>query len=207
MQFSRPPSRRRLSLRRIIMLTIACACASAAAPLFANARMLDWNRFSPPGGRFIIRLPGTPSEEQKTEETPVGDIETTRYVVRTEGVTFGAGYADIPGLIVIFGGRKRIYERIIEEYLKRAEGKELSVTPFRLDAYRGRILTYDSPKRYGKVLMLLVGRRAYLIMCSVPRSSTKVRKIIEQYLDGFQPLYRKARDPHTIGRGTRRHHR
>lgn len=183
----------------------ACLLLSAIAPT-ALARDLDWDRFSPPGGRFIIPLPGTPSEEQKTEETPVGDIETTRYVVRTEGITFGAGYADIPGLIVIFGGRKRIYDRIIEEYLKRAEGKELSATLFRLDAYRGRILTYESRERYGKVLMLLVGRRAYLIMCSIPRSSSQ-REIIERYLDGFQPLYRKARDPHTIGRGTRRYHR
>ncbi len=176
-------------------LVILAATVLLLFTISAWAASLDWKPFSPKDGRFRVDMPGTPELERKVEETPVGSIDTYRYELKVGKLTFAAGYADIPSLIVIFGGKERIYDKVREEYLKRAHGEEISFEEFKHDLYRGRVLVYEGDGRYGKVKMLLVSRRAYLIMASVP-IDYEDKGVIDRYLASFKPIYRRARHPH-----------
>ena len=175
----------------LIICIVSCIVSSANV----NAGELEWKTFVSEDGRFSVSMPGEPKFTEKVEATIVGPIQENLYSYRNGPIDLDAEYSDLPFLAALFGKRSRIYNDIVEEFLKRINGTEISIEAVELDAYRGKVLTYETSKRYGKLWMLLISRRIYALNASVPKDYPD-RSFMELYFNSFEPVYRFAKSHH-----------
>jgi hypothetical protein len=159
----------------------------------------QWTPFTSKEGRFSILMIGTPHSSQSETSSPVGVVKEHLYSAECGAIMLDAEYANLPALAALFGGRSRIYRDVVGEFMQREQGTELGFATFVKDAYRGRVLTYEAKGRFGKLWMLLISRRLYVLNASVPRDYPD-KSVIDVYLDSFQPIYQGAEESHA-GKG------
>ena len=178
------------------LLFLTASITSALAMSFnVNANELEWKTFVSEKGRFSILMPGEPKYTAKDEPTEVGPIRENLYSYNNGPLDLDAEYSDLPFLAALFARRSRIYNEITAEFLKRMNGTQISLEPISFDAYRGKLLTYETEKRYGKLWMLLISRRIYVLHASVPKDFSD-KLFMDFYFDSFKPTYKTAREHH-----------
>ncbi len=177
--------------------TMLATFLAAGIVLFSTVAQSEpqWTKFVSKEGRFSVLMIGTPLASQSNIATPVGDVKEHLFSAECGTIMLDAEYAVLPSLAALFGGRSRIYRDVVEEFLQREQATELSFVTFAKDAYRGRVVTYEAKGRYGKLWMLLISRRLYVLNVSVPADYPD-KSVIDVYLNSFQPVYRGAEQSH-----------
>jgi hypothetical protein len=178
-----------------ILVLVACFGASGAFFSSASANDLVWTSFDSGAGRFSIEMLGNPICTEKDEPTPIGPVRENLFSVECGPIVLDAEYSILPNIAALFGGRSRIYREIVDEFLKRTHATEVTIDPFVLDAYHGRILTYETPSRMGKLWMLLISRRLYVLHASVPKDY-RDPSVIDYYFSTFKPTYKSLQEAH-----------
>jgi hypothetical protein len=166
----------------------------------ACADDLQWKPFVSQEGSFSVEMPGSPICTEKDEPTPVGPIRENLFSVECGGIVLDAEYSILPNIAALFASRNRVYREVIQEFLKRMNAREVAVGAFTLDAYHGRILTYETSERFGKLWMLLVSRRIYVLHASVSRAAVD-RSPIDYFFSTFKPIYRMPKELHPVALG------
>jgi hypothetical protein len=169
----------------IVLIVLLCTALSSTA----SSRELSWRPFVSEEGRFSVLMPGSPTSSTTTVPTEVGNVGQHLYSCECEPLTIDAEYSVLPALAALFGGRSRIYRNIVEEFVKREHAKEVGFESMTLDAYHGRVLSYETPTRVGKVFMLLISRNVYVLNASAPRDYPD-KSFIEHFFKSFRPIYR-----------------
>jgi hypothetical protein len=187
-----------LNLYKIRILLIVPCFFLLAASTPSHLDVATWREFTSKEGRFSVRMPGRPTMSLKRDETPVGEVVSRIYTYENTVISLTAEYSDLPGVAVIFGGRKRIYDKSRDAFLKDAEGHEIASLGIRLDAYRGMELIYETATQYGKARFILIGKRLYVLQAAMAKGADD-RAPIDRYLDTFKPVYRKGRGHHHAG--------
>jgi len=159
----------------------------------------QWTPFVSKEGRFSVLMIGAPRSSQSNIATPVGTVNEYLYSTECGAIMLDAEYANLPSLAALFGGRSRIYRDVVGEFLQREQGTELGFAKFVKDAYHGRVLTYEAKGRFGKLWMLLISRRLYILNASVPKDYAD-KSVIDVYLNSFQPIYHDT-DASRAGKG------
>ena len=179
--------------RSVILAACIAFCIGLSSNV--NAEELKWKPFVSEEGRFSVLMLGEPTYTETDEPTPVGSIRENLYSYEHGPISLDAEYSDLPFLAALFGSRSRIYNEIFKEFVKRKKATEISVDPFTFDAYRGKVLIYETSKRYGKLWMLLISRRIYILHASVLKDYPN-KSLIDFYINSFKPIYRIAREHH-----------
>jgi hypothetical protein len=52
--------------------------------------------FTPPGQAFVVKMPGEPTHEQQTADTPVGQVTTHLHVAEFNEVIYAVNYVPVP---------------------------------------------------------------------------------------------------------------
>ena len=183
-----------MNLHKVLFLA-ACIASCMFQSFNANAGDLEWKAFVSEEGRFSVLMPGKPTYTVKDEPTQVGLVRENLYSYDNGPLELDAEYSDLPFLAALFAKRSRIYNEIVAEFLKRVHGTEISVESITLDAYRGKLLTYETDKRYGKLWMLLISRRIYALHASVPKDFSD-KLFMAFYFGSFKPVYKTVREHH-----------
>ena len=138
-------------------------------------------------------MPCEPQCSQKDEPSLVGSIKQNLYSCECGGIVMDAEFSNLPVIAAMFGGRSRIYNDAADEFLKREGARKISFESMTLDAYRGRILTYETNKCYGKLWLLLISRRLYVLNASVPKNYPD-KSVIDFYFNSFRPTYKVTKE-------------
>jgi hypothetical protein len=185
---------KRLKCFRILAFSVIVV-SGIGAWSSASAGELVWKPFVSEKGRFSVMMLGEPQCTETDEPTPLGPVRENLFSITYGQIMLDAEYTNLPFLAALFGGRSRIYRDIVNEFLKRAHATEIGFETFTFDAYRGRILTYETSTRYGKLWMLLISRRIHVLHASVPKDSPD-RSVIDTYFQSFKPIYKTSRQLH-----------
>lgn len=178
-----------------LLLIVPCLFLAAfSAPTHA-VDVDAWQRFTSEEGRFSIMMPGHPTMSLKRDETPVGEVISRIYTYENTTISLTAEYSDLPGVAVIFGGRKRIYSKSRDAFLEDAKGHEVASLDIRFGAYRGRELIYETATQYGKARFILIGKRLYVLQAAMDKG-VEDKSPIDRYFETFKPVYRKGRGHH-----------
>lgn len=178
-----------------VLLIVPCLFLAAfSAPLHLDVDV--WQKFTSKDGRFSIRMPGRPTLSLKRDETPVGEVVSRIYTYENTVISLTAEYSDLPGIAVIFGGRKRIYSKSRDAFLDDAKGSEVLFDDMRFDAYRAMELIYETSTQYGKAWFILIGKRLYVLQAAMNKEIVD-KSPIDRYFETFKPVYRKGKGhPH-----------
>jgi hypothetical protein len=164
---------------------------------------LSWKPFSPKGAQFSVLMPGTPTYKQKVDDTIVGHIGEHTWSWKNSTLTLTAEYSDLPTLATMFGSSKTIYKKSSEGFLKSTDGKEISFKDTTVKGYKGKLLTYKTPTRSGRVLFLLIKKRLFVMQASSTKGESD-KKEMEKYISSFKPSGTTA--PHKKTKHMGRYH-
>ena len=174
---------KKINVAVLMILIIFCAVKTYAT---------EWQPVSSKVGRFHVLMPGTPTLKTTVDHTPVGKIGEDLFTLKTKDMTFTIEYSDLPGIAVFFGGRKTIYKKANEGFLKNVHGKEVSSKNFTHDGKKGLEVTYETPTRNGKVRYLLISKRLYVTQASIVKDA-KGQPAIDKYLNSFKTGFENNR--------------
>lgn len=154
----------------------------------AWAKDFPWHEVRADDGSFRVSMMGVPTCVDSGRNTPAGVVREHLCSVESGPYVQDVEFAQLPTLAALFGGRSRIYRDVMEEFLRREHATSVGVETVTLDAYRGRVMTYVNGTREGKVFMLLISRRLYVLHASIPKGSAD-QAMIETFLASFKPIY------------------
>jgi hypothetical protein len=129
-----------------------------------------WKEYSSPQGQFTVMLPGTPTESDKSFDTPYGRAEAREYVLRT------SAYYSIFYTIFPFDIERKpeVLNRFLnntrDNSVTRINGKVLVETDISLDGHPGRMMKVATPD--GTIIRskkIAVGNRLYQIIVATPK--------------------------------------
>lgn len=138
----------------IILLLAACL----SGPAFAD----PWQTVSSSQGRFSAQMPGQPSVNVEKHGTAVGTITENTYTVKGASGTYQVEYQDLPGVAMLFKGKKGIIARAKKGFLEDAHATEVSTTAIKIDGHDATRLVYSEGGTQGDVVFLMVGNRLYV---------------------------------------------
>ena len=72
------------------------AAALAVLLLAACSAKPELRDFTPPGQAFVVKMPGEPTHEQQTAETPAGQVTAHLHVAEFDDVIYAVNYIPIP---------------------------------------------------------------------------------------------------------------
>jgi serine/threonine protein kinase len=130
-----------------------------------------WQRFTPPGGRFAVLLPGEPKETTTVSETERGPIKNHTFALEVGTSTYAVSWFDFPGIVPqgpqikasLEGGQKGLLEKLGS--VKVVKDRAIS-----LDGFPGKeVVVENTDKRYTLTARLyLVRQRTYTLLASGP---------------------------------------
>jgi hypothetical protein len=171
------------TLKFMSALTFVAACFVALPQVFAGS--LDWKTFTSEKGGFTIMMPGHPSYTTKIDHSSVGKIVENLYSYHSDSINLAAEYSDLPGIAIVFGGRKKIYKKSIESFLEHVGGKEMFTEEVDMYGKTSKELVYKTSTHVGKVRFFLAGKRLYVLQASVPIAETN-KGAMDYYLRSFR---------------------
>lgn len=170
-----------------ISLLISFAAIVSLAPLSAHAKESGWQTVSSSKGRFSVEMPGAPTTYSKAKHTKIGNIGEEFYSFKDKEKTFTVEYSDLPEIAVIFGGRHDIYKRTKNGFLGSTHGEQISFNDITIGGKKGKLLVYATPTRTGKVLMVLIKKRLYIVQGSIVKEA-KDKAAVDKFINSFRPI-------------------
>ncbi|HEY9650236.1 MAG TPA: hypothetical protein V6C95_06210 [Coleofasciculaceae cyanobacterium] len=142
----------------------------------------DWQEFSSEKGGFTVLMPGTPSEETRTDKTEDGRPYKQHYFAATqpEGV-YLVTYSDFPGQEVNQVDPNIVLEAVIEGFLSDG-GEVVSDHEVSLAGYPGRDIEFtDSDGLSGSTQVFLVEGRIYQLVAVASNPDD-----VQMFFDSFE---------------------
>ena len=149
----------------------------------------NWQEYSPPGGEFIILMPGDPTVNSEDVPTERGTIAVHSFKVLREkqNEAYVVVYMDNPPAALKTFGKNKLLNLAVRDMLVAGEAKEESRTEVSLDGTPGlEIKARDSLTKnvvLGKVF--LSGNRLFQITAMVPDKADSVENA-SKFLDSFR---------------------
>jgi hypothetical protein len=156
--------------RSVGSLALAIA-AAALSPLDAAAG--DFRPYRSESGRFSVDFPGGhPSIRELTGSKFSITDNDVRHTVFAEGAEFAVEIHDIPRVAKLLLTNHYILERSVKGMLEDIGARELNSTEFSLQGEPAREVSFENPDREftGRLLLVLAGRRLYLVTVRHPQS-------------------------------------
>jgi hypothetical protein len=159
----------------------------AAAALLVSCGSGGWTEVAQDGGKFIVSMPGRPSERVKEVDLPLGHLKLVNYTITTNEITFDVGYTDYPDTV--------ISKRSTDDVLDLGLDKMFSAYPdglkqsnkVELQGFPGRSFSIKDPRTgystIGKSCM--VAHRVYVIQAVMP-SRLADRKEVGRFIGSFR---------------------
>jgi hypothetical protein len=89
----------RFILGVVLLLTFVSAVAAQDPPPPAKADNANtWKEFSSKEGQFSVLLPGTPRQQDRTLQTPIGPVSTHDFYIQSDVSAFYLSYAEFPNV-------------------------------------------------------------------------------------------------------------
>jgi hypothetical protein len=83
----------------VLLLTFAFSIAAQdPPPPVKEYNPTAWKEFISNEGRFSVSLPGTPTREDRTMDSPLGPLTTRSLVLQTEMAIYYLAYVEFPQL-------------------------------------------------------------------------------------------------------------
>jgi hypothetical protein len=194
-----PPAGARTLARRAALLATALLVAAAGVPAPAMAASESeaakepetaavWQRLVPETNDFSILLPGDPSLLVKRNQTIVGPVTESKYVVEV-----GEGHVSVethvlPKIAMLLAPARIVLERAKQQILETHSAQEISYTALADSRYRGARLLYrpqGSDLEVQEVRLILSKNRLYLLTAALP-SGKAMREIVSRFFDSFR---------------------
>jgi hypothetical protein len=206
---ARPPARvgalagraARLStlLRATLLLVgvLGAAAAGAMEPAVAagesrGAKEAEtgavWRRLVPDTNDFSILLPGAPSLLVKRNQTIVGQVTESKYLVEMDRGHVSVETHVLPKIAMLLAPARTVLDRTKDQILKTHSAEEISYTYLADQPYRTARLVYrpgGSGRAVAEVRMILSKNRLYLLTAALP-SSEAAREIASRFFNSFR---------------------
>ncbi len=157
----------RFILGIVFLLTFAGAVAAQdPPPPAAEYSSKIWKEFTSKEGRFSVSFPGTPKQQDRTLETPLGPVKTHDFVVQSDVSTYYLTYSEFPNIGPLTAGDQKEMldssrDRAIRDGAKLISEADVSVggTPARefLAEKNGMIVRARVVYSNGRLYNLIIG--------------------------------------------------
>ncbi len=165
--------------RWLALILASCVMGLAALPAAAN----EWDYYKSAAGRFSVRMPETPVESMRKNDSFIGTITSHVFTVlrKDNYEKFTVDYSEIPSFAVEFTGADTIIDHAKGALLLQTMSKPTSYVDFKVDGFPGKRLTYETPPRkghpalHGEAVFVMVGHRLYVIDAQLPMADKEER--------------------------------
>lgn len=129
-----------------------------------------WRVYSSTQGRFAIMFPGTPTDEDKSYDTPLGRCEARDYVL-IAAAEYRVSYTDfVVDLEKDSNERNKVLDSIRDRVIAEFNAKVSTQNVISLDGHPGRMMTLTaSDGSITRTKSYTVGKRLYQIMVTTPK--------------------------------------
>ncbi len=126
---------------------------------FAGCQQVTWEVFSSPKGSFSVQMPGTPTENKQTMNTPTGVIDIHMFILEQKGCAcYIVSYNDYPDSLIKTSSADQILDGARDGTIEKSKGKLQSEVSISINTYPGRELQVYGP--HGK---FAIRTRIYLV--------------------------------------------
>lgn len=154
-----------------------------------GCQQATWNEFKSPQGEFSILIPGTPTKQTRSVETPSGPLEAHMFLAEQGDVAYMVAYSDYPTMVIRDRSSKLILDGARDGAVANAHGTLVRESVVSLNGNHGRELEIEPAG--GKVTIqariFLVGHRLYQVMVLTPKG-TDFTEDVRKFLDSFTLL-------------------
>ena len=129
--------------------------------------------FSPPGGRFSVRVPAEPVVSAKTRQTLFGAVVETRYAVEIADTSLAVELYELPRIAAFLLPASAILGRARARLLEGTGGRAVATRDAPHRGFPAREVAYEIPEqpiRVEKALLVLVEHRLYIALATWPRA-------------------------------------
>jgi len=139
------------------LLLLACVAAAGQA-------QAPWQKFTSEEGRFSVLMPGKPSPEKETKQSPHGPYTTYLFSARGDAQVFLVGWVDYAPTFR-FDVQKEI-EANRDNFVKAVKGNLVGTTPIKLGTHPGVEFTAETEQVVYRSRVYVVGRRPYQLVAA-----------------------------------------
>ena len=164
------PSARAVPLSIALALVVA-VLASALAPMRATAG--ERFAYRSEAGRFSVDFPAeSPTVEEMSESKFSITDNNVRHTVFAEGAEFAVEIHDIPRISKLLLTSHYVLQRSVEGMLEDIGAREVGSVETSLQGQPARKVLFETTSRpsMGRLLLVLAGRRLYMVSVRHPRS-------------------------------------
>jgi hypothetical protein len=173
--------------RSSLVALLIAATLALASPAMATD---DWRAFETEVGRFKVDLPAEPKQLKKERWFPVSSFVSRVYKAYVGDDIFGVNHTDLPGAVLFFAGKKKVFNSTRDGFLEESKATQVSFEKADFVGRPGRKLVYDIPAqgRYpalrGLARMCFEGNRLYVFYAEV--SESRAQTDIDRFFDSIE---------------------
>ncbi|WP_448380280.1 hypothetical protein [Gloeomargarita sp.] len=141
------------------------------------------------GDGFQVNFPGTPQQEQRTLETPVGEVVTHAWGINRPKGTYAVVFSDYNQPVARLADSTLMWEQLKAQAQQRVQGRVTQERQVTRNGYPGREMVVTIPPErlagggVAKVQFYFVGQRVYGLYAIVPQAH---QADLAQFFDSFQ---------------------
>ncbi len=152
---------------------------------------VEWQEFAPAGRGFSVLLPGTPTEENTTQASVFGVIDTALFKLEPEGkkLAYGIRYDNYPPQVVALLGDASTFILARHKRLEiEVEGKTIDEEDVFVDDYAGKQVTLElSDGKLGIYRLFVIDEEMYQLSVKAAPEDASAQEIT-RFLDSFKLL-------------------
>lgn len=155
---------------------------------FAGCQQVTWEVFSSPKGSFSVQMPGTPTENKQTMNTPTGVIDIHMFILEQKGCgCYIVSYNDFPDSLIKTSSADQILDGARDGAIVKSQGKLQSEVPISINTYPGREFHVYGPdgKFAIRTRIYLVKNRLYQVGV-VTSTGKSVSSDTNKFLNSFK---------------------
>ncbi len=157
-----------------------------------------WNKYISEEYGYRIEFPESPTEEQRTLVSEIGDLEMAMVIFDAsetksdENLIYIVNCTEYPDSTISSSDPtflEEFYRGSIDGAVESVHGKKISETKFKLDGYSGRKVRIDFQDGYAVITMklLLADNKLYMLQ-TITETSKDFNKSISKFMDSFELL-------------------
>lgn len=167
-------------------MTLRSIGALALIAVLSSCQQSEWIVVSPGDGASSISMPGTPSEETQSVQTPAGDIDVHTFVFEQKEVAYSIIYSDFPDALIAARDTEKMLDGARDGAISSVKGTLKAETKITLEEFPGREVKIEAPDGKHTVIsrVYLVGNRLYQVAVAMPKedpSSDDVAKFFSSF--------------------------
>jgi hypothetical protein len=171
----------------LIRSTLLAGLLSLTGHFTHQANAEDWVRVSSQDGKVSVLFPTDIQKNLKTQvdSTAAGKVESRFGDHMGDGIIFTASGSELP-FLARAAGSNIIFNNAKKNFLKQAEGTEVSFTETSVGGAPARTLVYTGPNYKGHALFTIVNKRLYVINSQISKPSAANSAAEKKLFDSVQ---------------------